>query len=81
MAAREQETRTTWSQGMVFVSRKPGEALIVETSSGRVVVQVLGADQYGIELPAGARVSPSSRVEQAGQWLPDRPARPTKRAS
>ena len=58
---------------MIFLTRKPGEALTVETPSGKIVVQVLGRDQFGVELPAACRVSASSRVPAPGQWLPERP--------
>jgi hypothetical protein len=56
---------------MVFVTRKPGETLVLETPSGKVVVQVLAGNQLGIEAPAGVRVAGTTSADVS--WLPPRP--------
>jgi len=57
---------------MVFVTRKPGESLVLETPGGKVVVQVLSDNQLGIEAPASVRIVGPTRQEPVN-WLPARP--------
>ena len=58
---------------MVFVTRKPGETLVLETPGGKLVIHVLGNNQLGIDAPAGVRVAGTTKAGQAGNWLPARP--------
>jgi hypothetical protein len=58
---------------MVFVTRKPGETLVLDTPSGRVMIQVLGDNQLGIDAPAGVHIAGVTKAEQPGSWLPARP--------
>ena len=57
---------------MLFFKRKPGESLVIETPNGDIVIQVLAGDELGIEVPYGARVSPTTETKP-GNWLPSRP--------
>jgi len=58
---------------MVFVTRKPGETLVLDTPSGKLVIQLLADNQLGIDAPAGFRVAGPSRPETPDGWLPPRP--------
>jgi sRNA-binding carbon storage regulator CsrA len=58
---------------MVYVTRKPGETLILDTPSGKLVIQVLGDNQLAIEAPAGVQVAGVTKAEQSVSWLPARP--------
>lgn len=55
---------------MIFIKRKPGEALVLNTPSGEIVIQVMAGDELGIVAPSSVQVSSS---QQAGSWLPSRP--------
>ena len=57
---------------MVYVTRKPGETLVLETPGGKVVVQVLANNQLAIEAPAGVRVAGTTSADHTN-WLPARP--------
>jgi hypothetical protein len=57
---------------MVFVTRKPGESLILETPGGKVVVQVLSDNQLGIDAPPDIRIVGPTKAEPLN-WLPARP--------
>ena len=57
---------------MVFVTRKPGEVLVLDTPSGKLVIQVLGDNQLGIDAPKGVRVS-GAAIASDTNWLPARP--------
>ena len=58
---------------MVFVTRKPGETLVLETPSGRIVIHVLGENQFGIDAPPGIRVADVTKPQPPDSWLPARP--------
>ena len=58
---------------MVFVTRKQGEVLVLDTPSGKVVIQVLGDSQFGIDAPVGVHVAGAAQSDKSGSWLPARP--------
>ena len=69
---------------MLILNRKPGERVILQTASGRVVISLLGGQQVGIELPPGVEVVDGGSNEKADarggrsdNWLPSRPSRVT----
>jgi hypothetical protein len=69
---------------MLFLNRKPGERLILETPAGRIVINLLGNQQVGVELPPGVEVlnegpdeGQPARGRRPNSWLPARPSKVT----
>ena len=58
---------------MVFVNRKPGETLILDTPNGKLIIQILEGNQLGIDAPAGVQVSGANNLSPGTNWLPARP--------
>ena len=57
---------------MVFVTRKPGESLVLNTPSGEIVVQVLDGHQLAVDAPREVRIA-EAHANQSVSWLPARP--------
>jgi hypothetical protein len=57
---------------MLFLKRKPGESLVIQTPNGPIIIR-LDEEEIGIEVPPGIEVMPDGRG--AGSWLPARPRR------
>ncbi len=61
---------------MIFIKRGAGETVVLRTPEGEIVIQVLGSNELGIEMPAGVTVAPATKQEKARNWLPARPKSP-----
>jgi hypothetical protein len=57
---------------VIFIKRKAGESVVLNTPNGEITIQMLGRNELGIEMPRGVTVTSANEPERR-DWLPSRP--------